>query len=424
MLVNVPADEVRLGMFVHGFGGSWMDHPFWRTKFMLSEQVQLEKIRASSVEYVIIDDGKGLAPEPQDNVHSLRPVAHSPSRETETRAPAPRPAARWQPDPKAFLSPKERAIEFRKASGAINRSKAAVMEAFADARLGKAIRTKKMRSLVEQISNSVSRDPAIILNIAKLKTKDEYTYLHSVAVCALMINLARTMNLDEAQVEDIGMAGLLHDIGKMAIPDDILMKPGRLDDREFETVRSHPERGHEILASSSGIPFAALDVCLHHHEKMDGTGYPKRLDGSELSLVARMSAICDVYDAITSQRPYNEPWTASEALSKMASWNGHFDKLIFKSFVESLGITPVGTLVRLNTDQLAIVTGESPADFTLPLVRIFYDIDTGREMPPADLEILRSGGSRSVAAIEEPEDWGFDDWPTLSARLLTAPSRG
>lgn len=417
MLVKIDSDDVRIGMFVHGFGGSWMDHPFWRTRFILAEQVQVEKIRSSSVDYVVIDDGKGIGA-PERTTETPRPTVQAPTERPQPRSSAPMAASAWQPETKKLLTPKERAIEFRRAAGAINRSKAAVMEAFADARLGKAIRTKKIRGLVEQVSLSVARDPAIILNIAKLKTKDEYTYLHSVAVCALMINLGRTMNLDERQVEDIGMAGLLHDIGKMAIPDDILMKPGRLDDREFETVRTHPERGHEILASSTGVPTAALDVCLHHHEKMDGTGYPKRLDGSQLSVVARMGAICDVYDALTSQRPYNEPASASEALAKMASWNGHFDKLIFKSFVESLGITPVGSLVRLNTDQLAIVTGESAADFTLPMVRIFYDIETGREIAPVDLEIVRGAGSRSVAAIEDPADWGFDDWPAKRAAMI------
>lgn len=416
MLVRVGAEEVRIGMFIHGFGGSWMDHPFWRSKFMLSDKAQLDKIRASSVEYVVIDEEKGLAA-PEDREE--RAVAATPVEKRQSAAPVARAqGTSWLADAKKMLTPKERAAEFRRASGAINRSKAAVMEAFADARLGKAIRTKKMRGLVEQISLSVSRDPAIILNIAKLKTKDEYTYLHSVAVCALMINLARTMNMDERQIEDIGMAGLLHDIGKMAIPDDILMKPGRLDDREFETVRTHPTRGHEILATSTGIPAAALDVCLHHHEKMDGTGYPARLEGTQLSVVARMGAICDVYDALTSQRPYNDPCTASEALSQMASWGGHFDKLIFKSFVESLGIKPVGTLVRLNTEQLAIVTGESQADFTLPTVRIFYDVEKGCEIASTDLEIVRGAGSRTVAGTEDPADWGFDDWPAMRSRLL------
>lgn len=416
MLVKVGAEEVRIGMFIHGFGGSWIDHPFWRTKFMLSDKAQLDKIRASSVDFVVIDEEKGLsAPEDREEkaiAKSLIARNQAPATAAQVRA------TPWRPDAKPMLTPKERATEFRRASGAINRSKAAVMEAFTDARLGKAIRTKKMRGLVEQISLSVSRDPSIILNIAKLKTKDEYTYLHSVAVCALMINLARTMNLDERQVEDIGMAGLLHDIGKMAIPDEILMKPGRLDDREFETVRAHPTRGHEILASSTGIPTAALDVCLHHHEKMDGTGYPARLEGTQLSVVARMGAICDVYDALTSQRPYNTPCTASEALSQMASWSGHFDKLIFKSFIESLGITPVGTLVRLNTDQLAVVTGESQADFTLPTVRVFYDIEKDIEITPVDLEIVRGAGSRAVAGVEEPADWGFEDWPAMRSRLL------
>ena len=417
---KIKADEVRIGMFIHAFEGPWMVNPFWRTRLLLTEQAQLDKLAASDVEFVIVDEER--------SDYSVLPVQPAAPTVRERRPPPTRsaathlarPAAGHNPRQRALqpLTARERAAEVRRASSTIKRSKAAVMSMFDDARLGKAIKTKKMASLVAQISASVELDPAIILNIAKLKNKDEYTYLHSVAVCALMINLARTMRMDESQIHDIGMAGLVHDIGKMAIPDSILQKPGKLDDAEFQTVRSHPESGHKILSVSKGVSETALDVCLHHHEKMDGTGYPKRLKGNELSLVARMAAICDVYDAVTSQRSYNTPWTPSRALAVMQGSEGHFDQLVFKSFVESLGIYPMGTLLRLHSDQLAIVTGESAADFTLPTARIFYSIAQGCEWPVSDIEISRVAGGHAIAAIEDPAEWGFDDWPSHSLRLL------
>ncbi len=374
-----------------------MDHPFWRSRFLLSEQSQLDRVFASNVDFLVIDASRGLDP---------TQCLTQPNREQVSADRTP-------------LSARERIVELRKATSTIKRSKVAVMGLFEDARLGKAVQTESMGTIVEEISQSVSRDPSIILNIAKLKTKDEYTYLHSVAVCALMINLGRSMGLDEALTHEIGVAGLLHDVGKMAIPELILKKPARLDEDEMETVRNHPQRGYDILSSSSGVSETALDVCLHHHEKMDGTGYPKRLPGTALSLFARMSSVCDVYDAVTSQRPYNTPWSASHALQLMQSWDGHFDTEIVDAFIESLGILPVGTLIRVNDDKLAIVTGEAASDFTLPRARIFYSPDRGHDEPLLDIEVSRNKGGWSVMGIEDPSDWGFPDWKRTSRAIIT-----
>lgn len=409
-------------MFVHSLEGSWLQHSFWRTRFLLCGQAQLERLHASGIEWAIIDDTKGKGPPAPAaaQMQTLKTNAHPPVATSGLAAVREWPVHTLPGEREAKrLSARERAIEVRRASGIIKRSRRAVMSMFEDARLGNAVKARQMAPLVEKISASVELDPTIILNMARLKTKDEYTYLHSVAVCALMIHLARQMRVPEAQIPEIGMAGLLHDVGKMTIPDSILLKPEKLDEAEWATVRNHPERGHRILTASKGVSDVALDVCLRHHEKMDGTGYPGKLPGDSLSLAARMSSVCDVYDAITSQRPYNTPWSASKALSRMESWPGHFDKLVLRSFVESLGILPVGTLVRLNHDQLAIVTGESPADFAAPIVRTFHSLHTDRAIKPQDIDTARDK-SCVIVKIEEPEDWGFDNWPAFSAELLAA----
>ncbi|MGB5077019.1 MAG: HD-GYP domain-containing protein, partial [Sphingorhabdus sp.] len=316
------------------------------------------------------------------------------------------------------LSERDRAAEHRNASKALQQSKQAVIELFDDARMGNAVKPEQMTALVGKISTSIARDPSIFLNIAKLKTKDEYTFLHSVSVCALMINLARTMELDETKIQECGMAGLLHDVGKMGVPDHILSKPGSLDDEEFRIVRDHPVIGHKILSGSADVTEMALDVCLHHHEKIDGTGYPHKLAGEDISLTSRMAAICDVYDAVTSQRSYNIPWTSSDALSKMQSWTGHFDPLIFQLFVESLGILPMGTLVRLRNNRLAIVIGEDSTDFTLPKLRTFYSTELRSLIPHYDVAASRSDYDHAVISIEDPLDWEFDDWTDRKSNLL------
>ena len=426
MLRKIQASQLELGMFIHSMEGSWFDHPFWRSRFLLTDHEQLEQIFASDVNRVTIDESRGKKL-PQSSKHVAQPqAAEAPIRPSnsvklqELSAFArPRSYAREIAEP-AFnrLTPRERAAEVRKASGTIKRSRAAVMALFEDARLGNSIKTKKLAPLVKQISRSVNIDPTIILNIARMKTTDEYTYLHSVSVCALMVNLARKMGFPEQQMHDIGMAGLLHDVGKTSIPAEILSKPGKLDESEWTIIRNHPQRGHDILSASEGISNIALEVCLRHHEKMDGTGYPGRIPADDLSIFTRMSSICDVYDAITSQRAYNTPLSASQALAEMKSWSGHFDQLILRNFIDSLGILPVGTLVRLDQDELAMVIGESPSNYSAPIVRCFHSLEKNCPIAPKDIDIGRKR-SRNLLSIEDPEAWGFSDWEIFSAELLS-----
>jgi putative nucleotidyltransferase with HDIG domain len=405
MHVRIKIEYLKVGMYIHKLEIAWMQSPFWRKHFLVGTISDIEDIKATGVRHVIIDDSKGVGLEHPDEVpDAARPAFMAPGS---------------TPLHKTLLTSRERAAEIRKASNTLKKSKAAVMAMFSDARMGKTLQTHTIAPLVNEISSSISRDPSIILNIARLKSKDEYTYLHSVSVCALMINLARTLKLDEHMVQECGMAGLLHDVGKMAVPDDILSKPGKLDDDEFVIVRNHPARGHEMLSNSKNVSAITLDVCLHHHEKMDGTGYPDKLNADVLSLPARMAAICDVYDAVTSQRSYNVPWSASEALQKMQSWSGHFDQLLLRSFVQSLGILPVGTLVRLNNETLGFVTGENANEYGSPSVRIFRHIERSDEFRPMDVQIKAEARGLQVISIEDPADWGYDEWPTSVARMTS-----
>jgi putative nucleotidyltransferase with HDIG domain len=174
--------------------------------------------------------------------------------------------------------------------------------------------------------------------LERLRSIDNYTYAHSVAVGSLMLALARHMGMDAGAVRDCGLAGLLHDIGKATVPSDILNKPARLTPAEFEAVKLHPVAGHALLRAAGGLPDIVLDVCLHHHERYDGKGYPSGLRGEAISLEARMCAVCDVYDAITSPRPYKAAWSRPEALRRMADWTreGHFDPTVFAAFEQIL----------------------------------------------------------------------------------------
>jgi HD-GYP domain-containing protein (c-di-GMP phosphodiesterase class II) len=276
---------------------------------------------------------------------------------------------------------------------------------FNEARLGRAVDVSACLTLVNDISESVHRNPGALVSLARLKTQDDYSYMHSVAVCALMVALGRQLGLDEDECREAGMAGLLHDIGKAVIPTTVLNKPGKLDDGEFEIIKTHPVRGHELLKAGGNASDAALDVCLHHHEKFDGSGYPHRLAGEAIHLLARMGAVCDVYDAITSDRPYKAGWDPAESVSRMAQWSGHFDPAVFKAFVASVGIYPVGSLVVLESKRVAVVVEQRAGALTKPVVKAFFSQRSKMPIPPVVIDLSAPGCSDRISARQDTTDW-------------------
>ncbi|HHP0404372.1 TPA: cyclic di-GMP phosphodiesterase, partial [Pseudomonas aeruginosa] len=297
--------------------------------------------------------------------------------------------------------------EIRHAALLCSRAKAAVVSMFHDARMGQAIDTAHASDLVDEISASVLRHPNALVSLVRLKTSDEYTYMHSVAVCALMIALARQLELSDPLVHEAGLAGLLHDIGKMAVPDPILNKPGKLTEQEFGLVRRHPQNGARMLLDCRQVSALVVDVCLHHHERINGTGYPFGLAQEQISLLARMGAVCDVYDAITSDRPYKKGWNAAEAIRRMAEWNGHFDPQVFRAFVKAVGIYPVGALVRLESGRLGVVLEQHGRSLLTPRVKVFFSARSKVPIPQQVVDLGRAGQTDRIVGFEPAEAWNF-----------------
>lgn len=408
MLKRIHVEQLRLGMHVHEFCGSWMDHPFWRGAFLLDNPNDLQTILSTGIREAWIDTSKGL--DVGDGVDEEVIAA-----EVE--------ATLAQADATVKLAP--RIDIHREAARAIKicaKSKQAVTSMFQEARMGKALDAEDALPIVEEISASVMRNPGALISLARLKDKDDYTYMHSVAVCALMVSLARQLGLDEAQTRQAGLAGLLHDVGKMMIPLEILNKPGKLTDAEFEAVKSHPAQGHKILLEGKGISDVALDVCLHHHEKMDGRGYPEKLTNEQISLYAKMGAVCDVYDAITSNRPYKNGWEPAESIRKMAEWsNGHFDPVIFHAFVKSIGIYPIGSLVRLESDRLGVIIEQTGKSLLTPKVKIFFSIKSNSRVVPEILDLSKPACKDKIISHEDPAKWDIRDIHELWSGLPAAP---
>lgn len=283
--------------------------------------------------------------------------------------------------------------------------------------MGRAVDVGGAQQLVEEISASIARNPGAIISLARLKTADDYTYMHSVAVCAMMVALAKQLGLDDTQTRLCGMAGLLHDMGKVAMPINVLNKPGKLTDAEFEVIRSHPAEGYKILTASSAVDVVSLDVVLHHHEKMDGSGYPEGLDGDGISLYAKMAAVCDVYDAITSNRPYKSGWDPAESLRRMAEWSGHFDSKVFQAFVKSMGIYPVGSLVRLKSGRIGVVIEQSPKSLTMPVIKAFFSTKSNMRIVPCVVDLSHPMTQEKIVNREDPAQWNFLDLNALWSGL-------
>lgn len=406
MLKCIAVTNLRIGMFIQEFCGAWMDHPFWKSKFLLKTEKDLQRITSSSITELWIDTSKGL--DVEEGVVSVSSEAVAAEAESTLLAAV-------QSPPVSLAVSME--SELQRAAKLCARSKEAVISMFGDARMGQALQFEQAGELVEAISDSVMRHPNALISLARLKNADEYTYMHSVAVCALMIALARNLGLNDNQVREAGLAGLLHDIGKMAIPEVVLNKPGKLTDSEFATVRDHPEAGSRMLIESKQVSALVLDVCLHHHEKMDGSGYPHRLAGEQISLYARMGAVCDVYDAITSDRPYKKGWDPAESIRKMAEWKGHFDPLVFQAFIKTVGIYPIGSLVRLESGRIGVVMEQQAKSLLAPKVKIFFSAKSKTPIPQEILDLSKLVGRDKIVSRESAEEWGFRNVDELWAGI-------
>jgi len=403
MLKKISVDELRLGMHLHELGGKWVDHPFWKAKFVLRDASELAQLRDSGVRECWIDVSKGLDV-------AAAPVL--PAAAIQTSAPLPTPASAPKPVTAIVL-----ADELGRAAALVSRSRAQVTSMFREASRGRAPHVEACMPLVADIAASVWRNPGALISLTRLKTHDDYSYLHSVAVCALMVALSRQLGQDEAQAREAGLAGLLHDMGKALMPQDVLNKPGKLTAAEYDVIKTHPLRGHELLKGGAATPLVSLDVCLHHHERPDGAGYPFGLSGDALSLAARMGAVCDVYDAVTSNRPYKTGWDPAESIAAMTGWAklGQFDLMVFAAFVKSMGAYPVGALVRMRSGRLAVVVEQSSTQVLKPWVKVFYSTKAQMPVPPELLDTSDARCSDHIVARESNATWKFPQLDELWA---------
>ena len=392
MLKRIPVADVCIGMFIHELGGSWLDHPFWKTRFLLKSERNLQRLHASAVREVWIDTGKGLDVEGGEPLDDVSAVSQSSRLDAEQP-----PAVKLKPGLDEEVT---RGLKL------CSRAKERLTEQFAAARNGDTLDMEELEDQVDEIGDSLLRHPHALLSLTRLRAASDYAYLHAMTVSGLMIGLARQLQWSEAQVREAGLAGLLHDVGESLMPSELLNAPGKLSKIDSLMLRDHPKVGADMLRAQ-GLSAAVIDVCLHHHEKPDGSGYPGKVQGEAFSQLARMCAICDVFDALTSDRPYQKGWDPAEAIRKMAEWKGQFDEALFQAFIKSMGIYPVGSLVRLESGRLAVVMEQSESSLLTPKVKVFFSSRSKTPIPQEELDLAKLVGREKIVGRESAEDWGF-----------------
>ncbi|MDF2500229.1 MAG: hypothetical protein K0Q77_943 [Anaerosporomusa subterranea] len=262
-----------------------------------------------------------------------------------------------------------------------------VKEAFEGFRNTKKIDMGQFKQLTEGIVDEIIRNPNAVFHLNDIRMYDDYTFAHSVNVCVLAVLVGAALQYTPRQLMELGVGAVLHDVGKMAIEKQILNKPGHLSESEMDLMRRHPELGFEILRKySAQLSWLSIHVAFQHQEKFDGSGYPRGLKETDIHEYARITAIADVYDALTSDRPYRPALSPGEAYEFLLAGSGtHFDPDILREFLRHVALYPVGSVVKLNTGDIGIVTHVFSGLQTRPIVRLV--VDASNTLYNSDAEI-------------------------------------
>jgi HD-GYP domain-containing protein (c-di-GMP phosphodiesterase class II) len=395
---KIAVDQLRPGMYVHDLDCGWLQHPFLLNRFLVRDEATVGRIADAGIRQLYIDTERGDdvvdAPTRADVARALdrRIVSLAELRAEQARQTV------------SLGDERRRAGKlYRDASGAVQR-------VLHNARMGTIVELERLDPVVDSIVDSIYRHTDALIPLARLKRHDSYTYEHAVSSAAMMAAFGRQMNLSREQIREVALGAMLQDVGMARVPTEIVDKPSRLNPNEVAVVRGHVEHSHDIAQELADLPEASLEVIAQHHERIDGTGYPFRLRGDQISLHGQMAAIVDVYDAMTSQRPYQTATAPTQALRKLFEWGQHhFSGDLVQAFVRTIGIYPVGSLVRMESGMIGVVM-EQTDDLLRPVVKIFFNTKTGNYLSPLVIRVGRFAGANHGAIVshESFEKWNID----------------
>lgn len=399
MIKKISIQQLKPGMFIHNINCAWIEHPFLAGTLKVKNDKAVETIIGLGISELYIDTLKGLD------------VSDAPT-ETEVNAEIEHKMQAMAEQTKPIITTSTLREELKTSKKVYKEANRIISNIMNDARIGRQIEVERIEPVVGQMANSILRNKDALLSLCRIKNKDDYTFLHSVSVGALLISFAHALDFNRTVIKQLGVGGMLHDIGKTKVPNEILNKPGKLTEEEFVIMKSHVVHGCSILRRSPGIAQVSFDVAAQHHERFDGSGYPLGLKNLETSVYGQMAAIVDVYDAITADRCYHKGMTPTVAVRKMFEWSKfHFNPNLLRTFIRTVGIYPVGTLVMLESGKLGVVIEQCETDMTKPLVRTVFDTKKNSFITPSDINLakpLGQGGGDRIVNYESPDKWNID----------------
>lgn len=422
MIKKIRSQDLEVGMFVADFNSPWIRHPFLTNRKTLRTPRDIQTVLDHAIDEVYIDTSRGkdssraYLPEEADQVLRRRlrqelsevaePAAGSPTRQ------------------EGEIPFEE---ELRKAREVYEEARAAVQKAFADVRLGQVPDGERARQSVTKMIESAFRNRDALLSLSRIKSFDDYTLHHCLNVGILAIHLGAHLGILHEELLRLGIGAILHDLGKVRLPPELVKKNGALLPREFELMKTHAAHGADLMLRCAAIPDECALVALNHHERCDGSGYPRGLGGLAPGKFGLIAAIADVYDAMTTDRAYHRSMTPGHALKRIYEWGGSLlHPLYVRKFIQCLGIYPVGSTVRLDTGETGVVVRQNRDQLLRPWARVVKNAE-GRPLPhPVDRDLREPGEggekphARSIERVLEPREAGVDPEQALALRSNVA----
>lgn len=395
---KIDPKDVKAGMYVCRLDRPWLETPFMMQGFYVQTNREIRTLR-EQCKRVFIDTE---APPP-------------PNAPEDRRVGDDRRQAEAIPSPVVTYENKRPVEEEIESAKMLRREVVNAMGDLLDsAKSGKVLDVKSAKYVVQKVTDSILRNPDAFMWLRLLKDKDQYTYSHCMDCSALAIAFGRSMGLARTQLEELGLGALMLDVGKMRVPVELLSKPDRLTDEEFEVVKLHVQHSVEIMGQTGGFSEEAIAIARGHHERFNGTGYPDGLSGGQIPLLARMAGIVDCYDAITSETHYRAAISSHEAVERLYEWRGNlFQPELVELFIQTLGTYPTGTLVELSTGQVAVVISQNRIRRLRPKVMLILDENKNANEAAPILDLILEtedddGNPIEILKVLEPHAYGID----------------
>lgn len=395
---QIRIDELQLGMRVETLDRSWLSTPFFRHKITITSPEQIAQLKACGVQTLVVRlDHAAVEATPES---ASTPTSAPPLIEPSATGDVP------ASEPVPFDEELPVAREVYRAA------KTVIQSAMNDIRLGRAINVEAVQQVVSDMTDSVFRNPDALPSLSRLKQFDEYTFYHSVNTSLLAMSLGRSLGFDREAIHLAGVGTLLHDVGKMKIPLEILNKPGRFEAHEMEIMKQHVLRGVEVLSSTTGLGDSYVQPALEHHERVNGAGYPHQRAKQDISQYGLITAVVDIYDAMTSDRCYHKGKPPHEILQLLyrLSLEGHLDATLVQRFIQVVGIYPVGSVVELNTGETGIVKQVNHHTPLAPVVLLVKSAGNTVLSHPQEQDLAQQTKtpSKSITSVVAPQQAGVD----------------